>query len=204
MPQRDPAVNLYSADFLAGTVLLTPDERGHYITLLCIQHQQGHLLYEDMAKICGGTIPPKVLKKFAQDDDGLFYNKRLEYEINKRGKFHDSRVDNLAGGKNKPIPPTLEELTAYCVEIKCQTEPNTIFNHYQTIGWRYGKGTGKIVRDWKAAVRMWEENEQKKNKKQVISYDELMARFNAGEKDIWHKFDQITVPGKKKPMWKEK
>ena len=38
---KDPAVLFYTSDFLTGTILMNYEQKGKYITLLCIQHQHG-------------------------------------------------------------------------------------------------------------------------------------------------------------------
>jgi len=53
-------------------------------------------------------------------------------------------------------PPTLEEVTTYCRERQNGIDAQTFLDHYETVGWRYGKGVGKPIKDWKAAVRTWE------------------------------------------------
>lgn len=55
------------------------------------------------------------------------------------------------------MPPTLEEVRAYCVERGNNIDPQTFLDHYEAVGWRYGKGVGKPIKDWKAAVRTWEQ-----------------------------------------------
>ena len=37
---KDPAFLFYSSDFLSGTMLMTDEEIGQYIKLLCLQHQK--------------------------------------------------------------------------------------------------------------------------------------------------------------------
>lgn len=88
---KDPAFLFYSNDFLSGTMLMSNEEVGIYIKLLCLQHQQGHLKEEDMLSI-GAT--KKVFSKFIKDDDGNYYNERLEYEANKRKAYSESRKNN--------------------------------------------------------------------------------------------------------------
>ena len=39
---KDPAFVFYTGDFLTGVIDMTMEERGQYITLLCLQHQKGH------------------------------------------------------------------------------------------------------------------------------------------------------------------
>jgi hypothetical protein len=98
---KDPAFLFYSSDFISGVQDLTMEERGQYITLLCLQHQKGHLT-EKMIRLCCGNATADVLAKFQQDDDGLFFNARLEIEIDKR-KAHaeKQRVRAIDGWKKR-------------------------------------------------------------------------------------------------------
>lgn len=101
---QDPAFLFYSSDFLTGTQFFTNEQKGKYITLLCMQHQQGHLHEKHMIFICG-TQDKDVLEKFAKDADGLYYNIRLEKETEKRKNYSKSRRENRLTGienaKNK-------------------------------------------------------------------------------------------------------
>jgi len=38
----------------------------------------------------------------------------------------------------------------------------------------------------------------------IITYEELVRRYNAGEADVWQKYEKFTIPGKTKPMWRMK
>jgi uncharacterized protein YdaU (DUF1376 family) len=97
---KDPAVLFYTSDFLSGTGFMTFEQRGQYITLLCQQHQLGHIPTEHMLNICKTHDSP-VLKKFIKDESGLWYNVRMEKEIIKRTKYSESRRSNKLNGKNK-------------------------------------------------------------------------------------------------------
>ncbi len=83
---KDPAFLFYPADFMVGTRLFSFTQKGKYIELLCLQHQQGHLSADDIDDLCGGR-DPKIFAKFTKDDTGLYYNKRLEEEMNKRASY---------------------------------------------------------------------------------------------------------------------
>lgn len=91
---KDPAFLFYSSDFLAGIQDLTMEERGQYITLLCLQHQKGHLS-EKMIGLSVGNAAADVLAKFRQDAAGLWYNIRLDEEIEKR-KFFSAKQSERA------------------------------------------------------------------------------------------------------------
>lgn len=102
---KDPAFLFYSSDFLSGVQDLTMEERGQYITLLCLQHQKGRLTEKLIRLSCGnaaasirhlsGIVSADVLAKFRQDENGFFYNERLEVEIEKR-KVHSLKQSDRA------------------------------------------------------------------------------------------------------------
>jgi hypothetical protein len=90
---KDPAFLFYSSDFLTGTQFFTDEQTGKYIKLLCLQHQQGHLNLKDMLKICKRQ-DKDIFRKFKKDENGLFFNERLESEVVKRNKYSKSRSEN--------------------------------------------------------------------------------------------------------------
>lgn len=98
---KDPAFLFYSADFLNGVADLTMEERGQYITLLCLQHQKGPLS-EKTIRLNLGSVSVDVISKFEKDEDGNYFNERLGDEIEKRVKFTESRRNNGSkGGRPK-------------------------------------------------------------------------------------------------------
>ena len=48
---KDTAVLFYSQDWLVGTLTMSYEERGKYITLLCMQHQKGKLTMKDLKAV---------------------------------------------------------------------------------------------------------------------------------------------------------
>lgn len=87
---KDPAVLFYTSDFLSGVMGLTMTERGQYITLLCLQHQKGHLTEKDI-ELAVGSVSADVMAKFISDDEGKYFNKRMEEEAERRRRFTESR-----------------------------------------------------------------------------------------------------------------
>ena len=101
---RDPAFLFYPADFLVGASGLTMEERGQYITILCLQHQKGRLSEKTIRLSLNlkslSEISGDVIEKFCIDENGLYYNKRLEHEIGKRAKSANaSRNNGKLGGR---------------------------------------------------------------------------------------------------------
>ena len=84
------------------------------------------------------------------------------------------------------IPPSLEELSAYCKERNNRVSPLKWLAHYQSNGWMVGKNK---MKDWKAAVRTWEHSEYGEQKpvvpaaevkiseKQAQILDKAMERY---------------------------
>lgn len=74
----------------------------------------------------------------------------------------DKDIDIIKSDKptrKKFIPPTLEEVQAYCVERNNTVDAERFINHYTSNGWLVGKNK---MKDWKAAVRTWERSEYNK------------------------------------------
>jgi hypothetical protein len=127
---KDPAVLFYTSDFLTGCALMSMAQRGKYITLLCLQHQQGHLSEDDMIDVCG-AVDPKIWRKFKQDDDGLFYNERMETECERRKNFVLSKVENgKKGGRPKK---------------KIETDSKPIEKREKTDSFAIAKATEKLL-----------------------------------------------------------
>jgi hypothetical protein len=65
-----------------------------------------------------------------------------------------SKLKEKRHGK-KFIPPSLEEVKAYCLKRKNSVDPEAWMNHYLSNGWKVGKAQAPM-KDWHAAVRTWE------------------------------------------------
>lgn len=68
----------------------------------------------------------------------------------------DTDTDNKKNRGAKFVPPTLDEVSAYCTERGKGVNPNKWYNHYTANDWKVGKNK---MKDWKAAVRTWEPDE---------------------------------------------
>ena len=95
----DPAVLWYFNDWAGGTITLSRFHKGCYADLLHAQFNTGHLSIDDIKTVLGsdfGSSWPALQKKFVQDDEGLYFNKRLDFELNKRKNYSNSRKKNLS------------------------------------------------------------------------------------------------------------
>lgn len=50
-------------------------------------------------------------------------------------------------------PPTIEEVTAYCLQRKNDVDPEQWFHHYEANGWMVGKVK---MKRWKSSIITWE------------------------------------------------
>ena len=108
---KDPAFLLYSQDFLVGVSDLTMEERGQYITMLCLQHQKGRLTKKNI-QISVGNVSEDVMSKFVQDENEMYYNATLENLTQKREAYSQSRSENgKKGGRPKKEPHKNQEKT---------------------------------------------------------------------------------------------
>ena len=65
------------------------------------------------------------------------------------------------------VPPTLEDVKEYCLERQNGVDPERWFNFYQAKNWMIGKNK---MKDWRAAVRTWEEKKPSKKEQTFGGY----------------------------------
>jgi uncharacterized protein YdaU (DUF1376 family) len=108
---KDPAFLFYPNDWIGGTMGMTFEEKGAYMELLMMQFNRGHMTTHMVGQLVG-QIWDKIKDKFTQDEQGMWYNRRLEEEKEKRQKFTQSRRNNISGEnqhtKNKKLTTTSE------------------------------------------------------------------------------------------------
>ena len=56
--------------------------------------------------------------------------------------------------KKRFVPPSVDEVRAYCQERGNHIDPQRFVDFYTANGWTQGRG--KPIKDWRAAVRTWE------------------------------------------------
>ena len=97
---KDPAVLFYTSDFLSGCALMDMRERGQYITLLCLQRERGHMTMQEIIRAVKKPSD-EVMSKFQKDEDGKYFNRRMELEIEKRDKHCQRQRENISKRWNK-------------------------------------------------------------------------------------------------------
>ena len=100
------------------------------------------------------ALPP-VTKRYTEIDieKDIDIDKEKDIEIEK-SKSEKSKAKRFT-------PPTLEEVTAYCIERGNSVDAQHFIDYYTSNGWLVGKNK---MKDWKAAVRTWERNGYSTNK----------------------------------------
>lgn len=99
--------------------------------------------------------------------DGHATEEEKEEDIdikNKNGNMGDpADAPEVKRPSRKPfIPPTVEEVSAYCTERDNSVDAQAFVDFYASKGWMIGKNK---MKDWKAAVRTWEQGDKRKGVK---------------------------------------
>jgi hypothetical protein len=186
---KDPAFLFYSSDFLTGVSDLTMDERGQYITLLCLHHQKGRLSRKAI-KIATPNATADVLAKFSQDESGLFFNKRLEDEQKKRAEHSKKQADRAKKGWEKRRSPSYATADATALPLENENES---VNRIKDKGEKEEKAKIEL---WPSFEDFWDLYDKKigrpkaeskwdklkqKTKEEIMSY--LPAYVSATERD---------------------
>ena len=81
---------------------------------------------------------------------------QMETEIKVKDKI---KIKDNKERTKRFVTPTIEEVETYCKERNNGVNPRRWYDHYQAVGWKVGRNP---MKDWKAAVRKWEEDKPKK------------------------------------------
>ena len=88
---------------------------------------------------------------------------------NENNENNEEQVEYMGASRKAPpadkppktrafVPPSVEEVKAYCLERGNNIDPQYFVDYYDSNGWMVGKTK---MKDWKATVRRWEANERK-------------------------------------------
>ena len=111
--------------------------------------------------------------------------------INNTNNINNKLINdnNIYINNRRFIPPTLDEVRAYCIERKNQVDPEAFFNFYESKGWMVGKNK---MKDFKAAVRTWERTSRNKGS---TSKQNNFNNFQGRNLDV-DALEEILVKGK--------
>lgn len=85
--------------------------------------------------------------------------KNLKADLQKVKEINIDRTIDTKTKRKRFVPPTLEEVRAYCQERKNHVDPERFVDFYESKGWMVGKN--RMI-NWKAAVRNWEKSEKQR------------------------------------------
>lgn len=115
---KDPAFLFYSQDFFMGVQLMSWEDRGKYITLLCVMHQHGRMS-EERVGLLVGSVSVSLREKFQVDEAGNWFSEKLEFVIAKRQDFIDKQIANGKKGGRPKNPNKTQTIT----QKQSQTKP---------------------------------------------------------------------------------
>lgn len=102
--------------------------------------------------------------------------------------------DSIERGADKPpkrsrfVPPTVDEVAAYCKEKGYGIDPEAFVDYYTAGGWILSKG--RPMKDWKSAVRTWVKREKKptqpqNGKQSEVAYEGMKKVTGSDGRPKW-------------------
>lgn len=105
-----------------------------------------------------------------------------------------NEISKKSTRQKKFVPPTVEEVAAYCLERKNKVDAAYFVDHYTSNGWKVGK---QNMKDWKAAVRTWEKNGYNQPSKKQDAVEPNGYSFDLEEYERSHKYTVPELAGEK-------
>lgn len=148
---KDPAFLFYPNDYIGGTMGMTFEEKGAYIEILMLQFNRGHMTSHMIGQLVG-QLWESIKCKFIQDEQGLWYNVRLDQEKDKRMAFTQSRRNNVKGLNQH----TIGHMTSHMEDVNEDVNRNinkvkiidTQFEEFWDL-YDYKKSRDKAEKAWK-------------------------------------------------------
>lgn len=137
-----------------------------------------------------------LIEKEEEFKNGIKFVKYYSTEFNRGGKqsliggIKQSLPNNIDNNninnniykeniKKKFIPPTIDEVVAYCKERKNNIDAQMFFDYFETSGWVDSKGNK--VKNWKQKIIVWEKyrNTEKQNQSNFEQRDYTKDELNS-------------------------
>lgn len=91
---------------------------------------------------------------------GLENQGQLNTNISNTKELNTKEIDiysvTVAEKPNRFVPPTLDDIKAYCQERNSCVDPNVFYDYFTTGGWKDSEG--KPVKNWKQKLITWEKH----------------------------------------------
>jgi uncharacterized protein YdaU (DUF1376 family) len=192
---KDPAFLFYPNDWIGGTMGMTFEEKGAYMELLMMQFNRGHMTTHMVGQVVG-QLWDKVKDKFTQDEHGMWFNRRLEEEKNKRQKFTQSRRNNISGENQH----TKKKKS---VDTNQRSYDHHMTNHMEDVNVNeneidYYFNSSNFIQNWKN-WKDYKKNQYKFNfktsKSEQIAINHLVKLSNQKESDAIEIINQSIANG---------
>ena len=96
-----------------------------------------------------------------------------------KDRIGKDRLDNAGASRPRFTPPTIADVSQYCIQRGNTVDAQRWFDYYTSNGWMVGKNH---MKDWKAAVRTWERGDNTRGPKKQApasesAYTDQMQRY---------------------------
>ncbi len=110
-------------------------------------------------------------EKPAQDsptqDSPTLENPQLQRNDKTKKRFKKEKSVGETPTRSRFVPPSVEEVQAYCTERRNGVDAQRFVDYYTAAGWTRGKTK---IKDWRACVRTWERAESSKRQNNAPDY----------------------------------
>lgn len=139
----------------------------HLCTTVCTTYQSGNTLtisnidsYRKVVCTTGCTTFVPQEKETDKEKTEKQENPPSPHKEVKEKKEKEKEKKDKTTARTTFRKPTVDDVESYIREKGFNVNAQQFFDHYEMIGWVYGKDR-KPIKDWKAAVRTWVRNESR-------------------------------------------
>lgn len=106
-----------------------------------------------------------------ENTSGIPSGNQLSYQMEPEVRLGKDSLGEVSNTADKPpkhkkfVPPSVEEIKAYCVGRKNSVDAERFADFYTSKGWLIGKSA---MKDWRAAIRTWEKNTDQREPSEVV------------------------------------
>ena len=143
----NPQMPFYPKDFLTHTAFLTDSQAIRYLWILCNMYIHGHLTEKQMISVCG-EYDKELFEMFLLDEDGRYYDEKLEYEVAKRDEFQKKSVSRKQ--KKQKIGEQRHRREADGEEKKAYGSEKNVYltnEEYERLKGKFGVDTDKRIEE---------------------------------------------------------
>ena len=101
-------------------------------------------------------------------------NHRFSEEKPNVNENENVNVNKKESREKKFVPPTLEEVRAYCLERKSNVSPEKFYEYFTQGNWTDSKGNK--VRNWKQKLLTWESHGHSRESTKKSTFNDMMTQ----------------------------